>query len=1116
MERTRFFRRPVVWILLVIVGAIAISSLFTGGDDYTEVDTSVALERLDQGGIESVVIEDREQVIKIDLAQPMTVDGTETDQIQASFMDDAGPVIFERVDNALAEGRITGTANTEVSQDSIWGTLLIYLIPVAILVILILFFMSQMQGGGSRVLNFGKSKAKQITKDMPKTTFADVAGTDEAVQELHEIKDFLSNPAKYQALGAKIPKGVLLFGPPGTGKTLLARAVAGEAGVPFYSISGSDFVEMFVGVGASVTGDTPVLIRDRDGTRLLPISELVDAFYPAGDEGYPVRVEGMATLGYEKRTSGFRGRIHGFGGSAWQQLGGVYRHKVDEIYEVEYLGGVIRTTGDHSVFVRGHGGIRAKATRDLKVGDVLVDLPYKTRAGFHPGDTRHDVRAHRFDDAAPLYLPLRDEDEESAATAVRDFARTFAGTLPQREIAAIAGVSQMMISNWVRDRHQPQILSRVGRTQLPDKVALTPEFCRLLGYYTAEGRCNGSVEFVFGSHETELHEDCAALMRDSFGMEPVVEPTADNSTRLTYYSAALGRFFARHCGNGSANKHVPELMWTLPREYFLGYLEGYARGDGHTTVKGKLELTSVSQRLIRELAWLCAMHGIATGVGHGLQRGGRVIKASPLPDGEYWRLMVGATSNPFRPLPPGGSALQRKRPVIRRITRKAYDGYVYDLCGCGNEAFFGGDKPVLLHNSRVRDLFEQAKQNAPAIVFVDEIDAVGRHRGAGMGGGHDEREQTLNQLLVEMDGFDTKGGVILIAATNRPDILDPALLRPGRFDRQIAIDAPDMEGRKAILRVHARGKPFAPDVDLDAVARRTPGFSGADLANVINEAALLTARNDKRAITDEFLEEAIDRVVAGPERRTRAMSEHEKKITAYHEAGHALVAWALPGLAPVHKVTILPRGRSLGHTLVLPTEDKYTQTRAEMIDTLAYALGGRAAEELVFQEPTTGAGDDIQKATLLARSMVTQYGMSAKLGAVKYGTNTGEPFLGRNYGHERDYSDAVAAEIDNEVRTLIELAHDEAWEILVEYRDVLDTMVLELIEKETVSQKDLERICTRVAKRKPISPYNGYGKRRPPVAQPVPVVTEPGREPDRDSWREPDPVAHDDVSEGSR
>jgi cell division protease FtsH len=688
MERTRFFRRPVFWIILVVIGAIAIASYFTGRDDYTEVDTSVALERLASGGIESVLIEDREQILKLDLAEPMAVDGEPTTQIRAQYPGggEVGAQLWDRIQEAKADGRITGAVDTKVTQESIWSSMLIMLIPIAIIVVLILLFMSQMQGGGSRVLNFGKSKAKQITKDMPKTTFADVAGTDEAVQELQEIKDFLSAPTKYQALGAKIPKGVLLFGPPGTGKTLLARAVAGEAGVPFYSISGSDFVEMFVGVGAS----------------------------------------------------------------------------------------------------------------------------------------------------------------------------------------------------------------------------------------------------------------------------------------------------------------------------------------------------------------------------------------------------------------------------------------------------------------RVRDLFDQAKQNAPAIVFVDEIDAVGRHRGAGMGGGHDEREQTLNQLLVEMDGFDTKGGVILIAATNRPDILDPALLRPGRFDRQIAVDAPDMEGRKAILRVHAKGKPFAPDVDLDSVARRTPGFSGADLANVINESALLTARNNKRAITNEFLEESIDRVLAGPERKTRAMSHHEKKITAYHESGHALVAWALPELAPVHKVTILPRGRSLGHTLVLPTEDKYTQTRAEMIDTLAYALGGRAAEELVFHEPTTGAGDDIQKATRLARAMVTQYGMSARLGAVKYGTDQGEPFLGRTYGHERDYSDAVAAEIDSEVRTLIELAHDEAWEILVEYRDVLDTMVLELMEKETISQSDMRRICARVVKRKPISPYNGFGKRKPSTAPPVLTPAEraaraaagdPGRQPPAPGdqpARRPQPVGAserplaDGPGEGSR
>ncbi len=632
MERTRFFRRPLFWIILVILGAILLSSVFTGGSDYTKVDTSVVLAQLEAENVRAARLEDREQVLSLDLRTE--VDGT--NKIQASFPAESADELYQELTEQAANGTIE-EFDVVVTQDNFFVGLLISLLPIAIVVILLLLFMSQMQGGGSRVLNFGKSKAKLVSKDTPKTTFADVAGADEAIEELQEIKDFLQNPAKYQALGAKIPKGVLLYGPPGTGKTLLARAVAGEAGVPFYSISGSDFVEMFVGVGAS----------------------------------------------------------------------------------------------------------------------------------------------------------------------------------------------------------------------------------------------------------------------------------------------------------------------------------------------------------------------------------------------------------------------------------------------------------------RVRDLFEQAKANAPAIVFVDEIDAVGRHRGAGLGGGHDEREQTLNQLLVEMDGFDTKGGVILIAATNRPDILDPALLRPGRFDRQIAVDRPDLEGRKAILRVHARGKPLAPDVDLETLARRTPGFTGADLANVINEAALLTARSGKKAITNDFLEEAVDRVIAGPERRTRVMSEKEKKVTAYHEGGHALVAWALPHAAPVHKVTILSRGRSLGHTLVLPTEDRYTQTRSEMIDTLAYALGGRAAEELVFHEPTTGAGDDINKASALARAMVTQYGMSAKLGAVRYADNSDEPFLGRTMGHQRDYSDAIAAEIDAEVRALIELAHDEAWEILVEYRDVLDNIVLELMEKETISQADMARICARVVKRPPMAPYNGFGKRRPSNRPPV-------------------------------
>jgi cell division protease FtsH len=364
--------------------------------------------------------------------------------------------------------------------------------------------------------------------------------------------------------------------------------------------------------------------------------------------------------------------------------------------------------------------------------------------------------------------------------------------------------------------------------------------------------------------------------------------------------------------------------------------------------------------------------------------------------------------------------------------------------------------------SRVRDLFEQAKSSAPAIVFVDEIDAVGRHRGAGLGGGHDEREQTLNQLLVEMDGFDQRTGVILIAATNRPDILDPALLRPGRFDRQIVVDRPDLEGRKAILRVHGRGKPLADGVDLDVIARRTPGFTGADLANLMNEAALLAARHDLKLVGIPQLEEAVDRVMAGPERRSRLISDAEKRVIAYHEGGHALVAHALPKTDPVHKISIIPRGRALGYTLTLPTEDKFLVARSELTDELTMLLGGRAAEEMIFADPTTGAANDIEQATTIARQMVTEYGMSESLGPVRFGQPHGEVFLGRDIGHSPDYSDEVAARIDGEVRRLLELAHDAARDILDTNRAVLDRLAADLIEHETLETERVQRILTDV------------------------------------------------------
>ncbi len=359
--------------------------------------------------------------------------------------------------------------------------------------------------------------------------------------------------------------------------------------------------------------------------------------------------------------------------------------------------------------------------------------------------------------------------------------------------------------------------------------------------------------------------------------------------------------------------------------------------------------------------------------------------------------------------------------------------------------------------ARVRDLFEQAKATAPAIVFVDEIDAVGRHRGAGLGGGHDEREQTLNQLLVEMDGFDVKTGVVLIAATNRPDILDPALLRPGRFDRQIVVDRPDLRGREGILKVHSKDKPLGPDVDLAVFARRTPGFTGADLANIVNEAALLTARRDKKLIGTSEMEEAVDRVMAGPEHKSRLITATEKRIIAYHEAGHALVSHLLPHSHPVHKISIIPRGRALGYTLTLPTEDRYLVTKAELMDEIAMIFGGRAAEEIVFGDVTTGAQDDIDKASRIARQMVCEWGMS-DLGPIAMGHRDGQPFLGRDIQHVPDYSDRVAAEIDDEVRKLVEGGHELARGTLEKNRAQLDLIVDRLIEQETIEAAELEQL----------------------------------------------------------
>ena len=846
--------------------------------------------------------------------------------------------------------------------------------------------------------------------------------------------------------------------------TLLARAVAGEASVPFYHISGSEFVEMFVGVGASIKGDELVLVKENSVVRLRPIKEVVDKHYQENQNGV-VSVSGLETLGVAKKETNFRGFKNNqdkflFGGSRWTSVKGVYRHKVKEVYEIHYRGGKIETTGDHSVFIREKNYVKAKRADELKSGDTLVNLPFKTRGIFIPGlGTTHNVKGHQFENYQPIKLTVWEENTEllekyRLVMNSRDL-------VFQRELAQKVGVSQTTVGEWQRRDAYPRELSfKVFRSRIniPQEVAVTPNLMRLLGYYTAEGRrTEYFTQFVFGAHEPELHQDCVSLMKDIFHLDAHLEYTDDNTLRITYHSKEIGEFFDRYCGNGSRKKRVPAFIWELPYPYVWEYVKGYSLGDGYHTTDGKLSITSVSEQLIRELNWLLAMHGIQAGVREMRAPAGRVIKNKPLPETISWNLIIGKTSNVWSDKPVK-SPNQFKKPIVTKVIKKEYDGYVYDFCGCENEAFFAGQKPLLVHNSRVRDTFQMAKKSAPAILFIDELDAIGRHRGAGLGGGHDEREQTLNQILVEMDGFERETQVIVMSATNRPDILDPALLRPGRFDRRVILDEPDINDREQILKIHSKGKPLDKTVDLRRVAERTPGFSGADLANMMNEGAILAARRNKKIISQVELIEAIEKVMLGPERKSHILSPKEKEVTAYHEAGHALVAAVLPGTDPVHKVSIISRGRAGGYTLKLPSEDRHLYTKTQFISDLAVMIGGYSAEQIVFNEITTGASNDLQRATELARRLVTQFGMSDKLGPMTFGHQEELIFLGKEIHESRNYSENIAFEIDKEVKKLITDAYRTAQKMIRHHRSKLNEIAQRLIEKETIEKEEFEKL----------------------------------------------------------
>ncbi len=1046
--------KNIIFVILILLSLGAIFSLFyIPGEKSNQISLSKLVEDINS-----------EKVKKI------TVSGQ---NIEITYKDDSGAQSMKESNSVLPELLINiGVNQSRLSQleisaepekENVWNWLLPALLYGILPLLLIGFFLwtmlKQTRSGAMQMFDFTRSKARIFGADpnnKERVTFKDVAGLKEAKEELVEIVDFLKFPKKYIAMGAKIPRGVLLVGGAGVGKTLLARAVAGEANVPFFSISGSEFVEMFVGVGASVAGNTNVLIKTMGKTRLMPISEFIDAFYEKEQEGLK-SVEGVQTLGANFSSGG-----KFFTSSEWKKVRGVYRHKVNELYTVKFLGGAVKTTGDHSVFVRNKNRVVCKKTSEIKPGDILVALPFKVRSVFKQGmGTTHKVKNTLFAQQDNLVtLPIWEDSPE--VFSGYQYALKSKGVLYQHDIAEKVGVSQMTVSLWQRGLVFSRLLSKKAspsKANIPSNIEVTPELLKILGYYTAEGRTmEYCIEFVFGIHEKDLHQDCIDLMRRIFYLEPRIEETADHSLRIQYFSKPLATFFTKSCGNGSHHKHIPEFLWDLSKKHFLAYLQGYSDGDGFISKEKHLSMSSVSKQLILELSWLCAMHNIQASMARSVAKAGRTIvgKKKLLPETISWTLKIGKTANPFIDF--DGFPNQFKKPIVQEVIKESHNGYVYDLCGCDNEAFFGGQaRPILLHNSRVRDLFGTAKKASPSIVFIDELDAIGRHRGAGIGGGHDEREQTLNMILVEMDGFEKETGVIILAATNRPDILDPALLRPGRFDRKIILDPPDVHDREAILKIHSKEKPLADNIHFKEIAERTPGFSGADLANVANEAALMAARQNKNKVFQKDFLEAIEKVLLGPERKSHILSKKEKEIAAYHEAGHALVASSIPGTEPIRKISIISRGMAAGYTLHVPSEENKMRTKTQFMAEIATLFGGFAAERLKFGEMTTGAANDLVKASELARKIVKEYGMSS-LGPISFGDKDELVFLGREISEQRNYSEAVAEKIDKEIENIIKEAEKGAMEIVRKKKALLEKIARTLIEKETIEREEFEKI----------------------------------------------------------
>ena len=1054
--------KNIFWLVMTLLLIAFIFSLFyTEQKPPTVFSIDQLVSKINSGEVSKIVVAGND--LKVELK-----DGS-----QAISKKETEAGLSETLKNYNVEPTALQKVSLEIKEESgfrYWAGILIpSLLPLLIIGVFLWLMFRQARTGMSQAFTFGKANIKLFTQFKDRITFKDVAGLKEAKEELIEVVDFLKNPKKYLEIGARIPRGVLLLGPPGTGKTLIARAVAGEANVPFFHISGSEFVEMFVGVGASrvrdlfqtakkagrciifvdeidavgrergaglggghdereqtlnqilvemdgfernderivlaasVVGDTPVLIKQNNEIKLLPITEVIDKYYRDGQEGEKLSPD-LEVLGFESKNRPRLTKNLYFGSAAFKKVRSVFRHKVDTVYEIEYLGGKIQATGNHSVFVRSKSrGIETKAVVNLKPGDVLIDLPYKVN---RTNKNKREIRAFKFEEGFNLGLqvwqPLFAQFE--SINTVYQYALTYANEISQTRLGKELGFSQRTIGKWQEGICGPRELSRnyyQHQFILPEKIKATPDLMRLFGYYVAEGYARKEIDFCLNITEKEKIADIKMLMKQIFNLEPSREKNiTDNAINIVYYCKPLAEFFGYHCGKGAYHKHIPNFLFGAPKEYFVEFLKGYFNGDGYKDKQGRLEITSVNRQLILELNWLARMYGFKSYIHYFRAKEGRVIKnGKPLRATIAWRIGFGKTQNPFKKV---NSRESIKRAIIKRVRKIPYSGFVYDFCGCENEAFFGGSSPVLLHN------------------------------------------------------------------TNRPDVLDPALLRPGRFDRRIILDMPDINDREEILKIHSRGKILARDVNLRRVAERTPGFSGADLANLMNEAALLAAKKNQKEITQQDIFDSVEKVLLGPERRSRVLSAKEKEITAYHEAGHSLVAASLKNADPVHKVSIVARGRTGGYTLKLPIEETYLRTKSQFMTDLAVLLGGYASEQMTFNDISTGASNDLQNASDLARKLVTKFGMSEKLGPVTYGKVEELIFLGREIATEKNYSEKIAGEIDKEVKNFIDKALEVAKKIIISRKKVLKAIAKKLIEKETLEREEFENLI-KSFKLKPIS-----------------------------------------------